>query len=108
MNSDKSELGLTTIRRNRGVSLEQIARETKISLRNLRAIEEGDFGKLPGGIYNTSYIKQYAKAIDFDESLLLDYYRRKMFPDAPRDGSAEGKGKKTWVEGYPRSATSLL
>lgn len=108
MNPDKSELGLTTIRRNRGVSLEQIARDTKISLRNLRAIEEGDFGKLPGGIYNTSYIKQYARAIDFDENLLLDYYQRKMFPDAGRNNSQDGKGKKGWVGGYPRSATSLL
>ena len=33
-----------------------------------------DFEKLPGGIYNTSYIRQYARAIDFDEAELLAYY----------------------------------
>ena len=72
---DGGILGLSTIRRNRGISLEQIADSTKISMRSLRAIEVGDFHKLPGGIYTTSYLKQYAKAIDFDEGELLAYYR---------------------------------
>ena len=75
---DGSVLGLATIRRNRGISLEQIAESTKISLRSLKAIEGGDFQKLPGGIYNTSYIRQYARAIDFDEAELLAYYCAQM------------------------------
>jgi cytoskeletal protein RodZ len=74
MNDDDSVLGLATIRRNRGISLAQIAESTKISLRSLEAIERGDFKKLPGGIYNTSYIRQYARAIDYDESAILSYY----------------------------------
>ena len=75
---DGSILGLATIRRNRGISLEQIAESTKINIRSLKAIEGGDFKKLPGGIYNTSYIRQYAKAIDFDEAELLKFYRIQM------------------------------
>src|SRR5438067_13886186 len=75
MKDEKTVLGLTTIRRNRGVSLEQIADATKISIRSLEAIEQGEFRKLPGGIYNTSYIKQYARAIDYDECALLAAYR---------------------------------
>jgi cytoskeletal protein RodZ len=71
---DNSVLGLASIRRNRGLSLEQISQNTKISVRSLQAIEEGEFKKLPGGIYNTSYIRQYARAIEFDESELLAYY----------------------------------
>jgi len=71
---DNSVLGLASIRRNRGLSLEQISDSTKISVRSLQAIEQGDFKKLPGGIYNTSYIRQYARAIEFDESQLLAYY----------------------------------
>jgi cytoskeleton protein RodZ len=74
VDQDNSVLGLASIRRNRGLSLEQIAQNTKISMRSLRAIELGEFKKLPGGIYNTSYIKQYARAIDFDEAELLAYY----------------------------------
>ena len=78
MEEDKSVLGLATIRRNRGVSLEQISNATKISMRSLQAIEGGEFKKLPGGIYDTNYIRQYAQAIDFDASALLDYYNRQM------------------------------
>ena len=78
MQDEKSLLGLSTIRKNRGISLEQIAEATKISVRSLEAIERGDFRKLPGGIYNTSYIKQYARAIDYDESAILKIYYREM------------------------------
>jgi len=84
MNDDDSVLGLRTIRRNRGISLEQIANSTKISVRSLDAIERGDFRRLPGGIYNTSYIRQYARAIDYDESAILKYYYSEMgVPEAP-------------------------
>ena len=75
---EEDVLGLATIRKNRGISLAQIAESTKISIRSLEAIERGDFRKLPGGIYDTSYIRQYAKAIDYDESLILAYYNRTM------------------------------
>ena len=52
MGHDNSVLGLASIRHNRGLSLEQISHSTKISLRALQAIEEGQFKKLPGGIYH--------------------------------------------------------
>ena len=92
MKEDKSVLGLATIRRNRGISLEQIAESTKISVRLLEAIERGEFRKLPGGIYNTSYIRQYARAIDYDESAILTVYHREMNVESgvPRDGGGKG------------------
>ena len=86
MNQENSPLGISTIRRNRGMSLEQIALSTKISVRALEAIERGDFAKLPGGIYSTSYIRQYARAIGYDEAALLDYYNRQIAPSAPPGG----------------------
>jgi len=67
-------LDLAALRQSRGVSLRQIADTTKISMRFLQAIEQGDFDQLPGGIYNRSYIRQYARAIDLEESELLAYY----------------------------------
>jgi cytoskeletal protein RodZ len=78
MREEESVLGLSAIRRNRGISLEQIADSTKISIRSLEAIEQGEFRKLPGGIYNTSYIRQYARAIEYDESALLAFYKGEM------------------------------
>src|SRR5579885_2347235 len=92
MTDEKSVLGLATIRRNRGISLEQIAESTKISVRLLEAIERGEFRKLPGGIYNTSYIRQYARAIDYDESAILTVYHREMNsePGISREGGGKG------------------
>jgi len=74
-------LELSAIRRNRGISLEQISESTKISVRSLTAIENCDFARLPGGIYNTSYIRQYARAIDYDESQILAVYHQVMKTD---------------------------
>jgi cytoskeletal protein RodZ len=71
----------------KGISLQAIAASTKLSVRHLEAIECGDFKKLPGGIYNTNYIRQYARAIDFDEADLLAYYQK--FCDPPVDTSAK-------------------
>ena len=77
MTNENEAIQLAVIRQTRGISLEQISRDTKISVRSLQAIENGEFKKLPGGIYNTSYIRQYARAIDFDEAKLLAYYHAK-------------------------------
>ena len=92
MKEEMSALGLATIRRNRGITLEQISAATKIGVRLLDAIERGDFRKLPGGIYSTSYIRQYARAIDYDESLLIDYYQRQMATSATPKPASKGKG----------------
>jgi len=67
-------LDLPRFRRKAGVSLEEIAQETKISLRFLRAIEAEEFDQLPGGIFNTRYFRQYAAAIGYDETELLAHY----------------------------------
>lgn len=83
MTEERGGLGLSTIRHNRGITLEQIADATKISVRLLAAIEQGDFRKLPGGIYDTNYIRQYAHAIDYDESAILAAYRQERGLDVP-------------------------
>ena len=94
MKEETSILGLTTIRRNRGISLEQIAESTKISIRSLEAIEQGEFCKLPGGIYNTSYIRQYARAIEYDECALIAFYKGEMArsESTAQNGSSGGRG----------------
>jgi len=69
-------LGLRNWRQRKGITLDAIAASTKLSVRLLDAIESGDFGKLPGGIYDTNYIRQYARAIAFDEAVLLAHYHQ--------------------------------
>ena len=74
---------LPVLRRQKGISLDAIAAETRISKRYLEAIEEGAFTRLPGGIYDVSYIRQYARAVDFDEQELLDCYWAAVRPSPP-------------------------
>ena len=85
MQSNKTNvprLDLARSRKQEGISLEDIADQTKISLRFLQAIENEEFDKLPGGIFSTSYLRQYAAAIGYDEAELLAHYNRKMNPSA--------------------------
>ena len=67
----------------RGISLETIAADLKLSVRLLEAIEKGDFKRLPGGIYDTNYIRQYAAAIGFSESELLAVYHAARHGQVP-------------------------
>ena len=92
MTNQSSIPALATIRENRGISLQQIAASTKISVRSLEAIEQGEFGKLPGGIYSTSYIRQYARAIDYDEGEILEIYRRAMNIAEPETSGGKSGG----------------
>ena len=76
-------LDLRRFRKNSGTSLEAISATTKISLRFLQAIEDEEFEKLPGGIFTTNYLRQYAAAIGYDEDALLAHYRAKTDPAPP-------------------------
>lgn len=62
----------------RGISLREISEQTRISMRYLEAIEANDFKRLPGGIFNRSFVKAYAKYIGYDEKEAVDAYARAM------------------------------
>ena len=67
-------LNLASVRERNGMTLKEITQSTKITFRFLQAIEAEDFADLPGGVYSTSYIRQYARAIGYSETELLDQY----------------------------------
>ena len=102
-------MSLSTLRRKKGVSLEEISRTTKIRVCYLRSIEEGDFGTLPGGIYSTSYIRQYAQAIDAGEGEILERYYRATgaFPEPAVPPPSSGGGKGLLAE-FLRPLTKVL
>jgi cytoskeletal protein RodZ len=67
---------LRLAREARGISLRHISDQTRISIRYLEAIEADDYKRLPGGIFNRSFIKSYAKQIGFDEKEAIEGYLR--------------------------------
>lgn len=61
-------------REQRNLSLEDIAQATKISARNLRALEAEDFANLPGGVFNRGFVRAYARHLGVDEESLIKLY----------------------------------
>ncbi len=87
---------LAAIRRRSGLSLEAIAESTKISIGYLRAIEEGRFDRLPGGIYDVSYLRQYARAIAYDEDELVCRYQQARGITPPSAAASRRRGRRPW------------
>ena len=58
----------------RGITLDEIAEATKIGTRSLRALEEQDFDKLPGGIFNKGFVRAYSKYLGIDEDQAVADY----------------------------------
>jgi cytoskeleton protein RodZ len=58
----------------RGIGLDEIATATKISARNLRALEDEKFSQLPGGIFNKGFVRAYAKFLGIDQDQIVAEY----------------------------------
>ena len=58
----------------RSISLDEIAESTKISARMLRALEEEEFEKLPGGIFNKGFVRAYSRYLGLDEEQAVADY----------------------------------
>jgi len=71
--SDRSALGelLRSHRERRGLTLQQIAAETKIPLRHLQALEGDNLSMVPAGLYQRAEIRAYARAVRLDASLAI-------------------------------------
>src|SRR5215831_4103446 len=63
-------------RESRGISLDQIAAETRISTRFLNAIENEEFNLLPGGIFNKGFVRAFAEKVGLNpDEAVADYER---------------------------------
>jgi cytoskeletal protein RodZ len=54
-------------RESRRISLQSIVDATKISSRYLTALEADHFDRLPGGVFNKSIVRSYARVVGLDE-----------------------------------------
>jgi cytoskeletal protein RodZ len=73
------ELGdlLKKAREKKGIQLESIQKNTKIRLKYLHAIEDGEFSAIPGGdVYIKGFLKNYAEAVGLPPSEILLLYKK--------------------------------
>jgi len=66
-------------------------------MRYLEAIESDDYRRLPGGIFNRSFIRAYAKSIGYDEDLAMDEYARTLRERGESDEESSQKPYKSLV-----------
>jgi len=63
---------LCHMRTQKGVSLEDIAKATRIDPRYLQAVEKNDFGQLPRAeVFAKAYVKAYARCLSLEEAEVL-------------------------------------
>jgi cytoskeletal protein RodZ len=67
---------LRLAREERGIPLRDICDQTRISVHYLEAIESNDYKRLPGGVFNRSFIKAYARCVGYDEREAIEGYTR--------------------------------
>jgi cytoskeleton protein RodZ len=58
----------------RGITLDAITRVTKISNRHLVALEQEHFDILPGGVFNKSMVREYARVVGLDQEEWVGRY----------------------------------
>ncbi|MEZ5344031.1 MAG: helix-turn-helix domain-containing protein [Pyrinomonadaceae bacterium] len=67
---------LRQAREEKGISISEVAEQTRISPIYLESIENDDYRALPGGIFNKGFIKSFAKYVGVDEQEAMQDYAK--------------------------------
>jgi cytoskeleton protein RodZ len=82
----KVEIGvgreLRTARLERGMNIEDVARQLRISVRQVTALEEDDYDNVASGTFLRGFVRNYAKLLQMDAAPLLQRLEQSL-PPAP-------------------------
>src|SRR5712692_5188947 len=84
----------------REVSLDELSKATRISNRFLLALENEDWGKLPGGVFGHGFVRSIARYLGLaEESLLTEYdsARAEKLPPPPEKPEEPIPSLPKWV-----------
>jgi cytoskeletal protein RodZ len=93
----------------RGLTLERVARETKIPQRHLEAFERDNLTAVPSGFYQRAELRTYAQAVGLDQRLALAELESALAPvDArePRE-TRENRGGQASMSPLPYIAAAV-
>lgn len=91
----------------RGITISEVAEQTRISALYIESIENNDYQTLPGGIFNKGFVKSYAKYVGVDEQEALRDYNNLI----AEQGGGNTEDRQTYrseVLTDDRSRSSLL
>jgi cytoskeletal protein RodZ len=80
-------------RERRQVSIERICEETKVSLRHLLALEAGEYGSLPGGVFRKGIVRSYLSALGLDEVPWIERFEASL-----QESGAYSTQTEDWTE----------
>src|ERR1700730_12064511 len=80
-------------RERRKVSIETICEQTKVASRHLVALEAGEYGALPGGVFRKGIVRSYLGALGLDEAPWIERFEASL----RETGAAKPEGKE-WAE----------
>lgn len=75
---------LRRARERQGLTLDQLAEETRISLRHLEFIEKGEFSRLPARTYAIGFTRTCARVLGLDDEQLIDELRYELAENGNR------------------------
>ncbi len=80
-------------RERRKVSIEAICEETKVSSRHLHALEAGEYGQLPGGVFRKGIVRSYLGALGLEETPWMERFEASL-----QESDPTGATDSDWVE----------
>ncbi|MDP9050805.1 MAG: helix-turn-helix domain-containing protein [Acidobacteriota bacterium] len=83
---------LRRAREARGVAVEAICDATKVPAKHIRALEAGEIGELPGGVFRRSFVRSYLGAVGLEEQAWM-----KRFEDSCRANGVLDPAGMEWV-----------
>jgi cytoskeletal protein RodZ len=96
---------LRRARERRGLTLQEIARETKLPQRHLEALENDNLAVIPAGFYQRAEIRTYARAVGLDQDLLVSQLDSVSRPAGTR--GAVRDSQKTATRARPRASVLI-
>ena len=98
---------LRQAREERGITLSEVAEQTRISPQYIESIEHDDYRSLPGGIFNKGFVKSFAKYVGVNEQEALADYAG-LFAETTTAPDDEFKAYKPEVLTDDRTGSSTM
>src|SRR5215468_5665187 len=86
-------LHLRGLREAKGMSLDDIARSTRVGRRHLEALETDTMGELPAPVFVKGFIRAYCEFLDAAPDEALSLYREVTGEPAPSDGTGRSPSR---------------
>ena len=91
---------LRQARQSRGLQVEQIASQLHLTAKQIRALEQDDYQALPGPVFISGYMRNYARLLDLDPEPLLEAYRAAAPEARPQLSTARPSGPRQVTSGH--------